>query len=241
MSLTYATNLTELALLAQFPPADPNFLSNLPSAIEYATNRITRELNLLNTITANSTIQTSTTSRVVDLSGLSPIFNTLQDINVITPAGTTSPDLGARVQLTIQSRAFMNAVYGTGPTQGGVVGTPQYFAMVTDESIQVAPYPDAVYNLEIIGTVRPTPISGTTPSNWISTYLADLFLAAEMIQVSAFKMNFGAQADDPKQAMSWEEQYKTLRDSAATEDAMRKYYSTGWSAQLPSQFTPART
>lgn len=241
MSLTYATNLTELALLAQFNASDPNFLSNLPSCIEYATNRIVRELNLLSTITSNSTIQTATTTRIVDLSALNPIFNTLQDINVITPAGTTDANLGVRVQLTIQSRAFMNAVYGTGPTQGGVIGVPQYFAMVTDQIIQLGPYPDDVYNLEIIGTVRPTPLSPTNVSNWISTYLADLFLAAEMIQMSAFKMNFSAMSDDPKMAMSWETQYTTLRDSAGVEDAMRKYFSTGWSAQLPSAYNPART
>ena len=242
MSLTYTTFVTELALLSQYATTDPNFVSNLPSCIDYATDRITRELNLLNTVTSNSTLTTSTSSRVVDLSGLNPIFNTLQDLNLLTPAGVTNPDLAARVPLTIQSRAFMNQVFGTSPTQtGAVTGPPQYFAMVTDQSIQVGPYPDAVYNLEIVGTVRPTPISGTNPTNWISTYLPDLFLAAAMIQMSAFKMNFGAQADDPKMAQSWETQYVTLRDSAATEDAMRKYYATGWTAQLPNQFNPART
>jgi hypothetical protein len=105
----------------------------------------------------------------------------------------------------------------------------------------VGPYPDAAYNVELIGTVRPTPLSPTTTSTWISTYLPDLFLAASMIQMSAFKMNFGAQSDDPKMAQSWETQYVTLRDSAATEDAMRKYYATGWTSDLPNQFNPART
>lgn len=242
MSLTYATYVTEIALLSQYAQTDPNFVSNLPSCIDYATDRITRELNLLNTTTSNSTLQTSTTSRVVDLSGLNPIFNVLQDINLLTPAGVTNPDLTVRVPLTIQSRTFMNQVYGTGPTQtGAVTGPPEYFALVTDQSIQVGPYPDAVYNLEIIGTVRPTPISASNSTNWISLYLPDLMLAASMIQMSAFKMNFGAQADDPKMAVSWEAQYTTLRDSAATEDAMRKYYATGWTAQLPNQFNPART
>ena len=242
MGLTYSSFLTELALLSQFNASDPNFLTNLPSCIDYATDRITRELNLLNTITSNSTLACSTTTRIVDLSALNPIFNVLMDINVLTPAGTTNPDLAVRVPLTIQSRAFMNAVYGSGPTTpGAAVGTPEYFALVTDQSIQVGPYPDAAYQLEIIGTVRPTPLSATNATNWISLYLPDLMLAAAMIQMSGFKMNFGAQADDPKMAMSWETQYVTLRDSAATEDAMRRYYATGWTSQLPNQFTPART
>lgn len=241
MSLTYDQYVAELALLAQFNATDPNFLSNLPSCIDYATDRITRELNLLNTITANSTIACTVGTRIVNLSSLNPIFNTLQDINVLTPSGVTNPDLATRVQLTIQSRAFMNATYGTSPTGGGMTGTPQYFAMVTDQVIQVGPYPDAAYNLEIIGTVRPTPISASNQTNWISLYLPDLFLAASMIQMSGFKMNFSAMSDDPKQAISWESQYVSLRDSAAVEDSMRKYYSTGWSAQLPNQFNAPRT
>ena len=241
MALTYATFKTELALLSQYPETDPNFISNLPSGIDYATDRITRELDLLNTVTSNTTLSCSTTSRIVSLAALNPVFNVLVDINVLTPAGVTSPDLAARVPLTIQSRAFMNQVYGTGPTQAGAVGVPQYFAMVTDQTIQVAPYPDAAYRLEIIGTVRPTPISATNASNWISTYLPDLFLAAAMIQMSGFKMSFGAQADDPKMAMSWETQFVTLRDSASVEDSMRKYYSTGWTSQIPNQFNEKRT
>ena len=236
MSLTYTTYQTELALLAQFNASDPNFLSNLPSCIDYATDRITRELNLLNTVTSNSTLQATTGTRIVSLAALTPIFNVLYDINVLTPAGTTNPDNGLRNPLTIQSRAFLNATYGANVNQG----TPKYFAMVTDQTIMVGPYPDADYNLEIIGTVRPTPISAGTPTNWISTYLPDLFLAASMIQMSGFKMNYGAQADDPKMAMSWETQYISLRDSAAVEDAMRKYYATGWCAELPNAYNPAR-
>lgn len=241
MSFTYASFVAQLALEAQFNATDPNFLANLPSCIDYATNRITRELNLLSTITQNSTLVTSVGSRVVNLATLNPVFNTLQDINVITPAGTTNPDLGGRVTLTIQSRAFMNAVYGTAPAAGGTAATPQYFAMVTDQIIQVGPYPDAAYTLEIIGTVRPTPLSPTNATNWIGTYLSDLFLAAAMIQMAGFMRSFGQQADDPKLAVSWEEQYKTLRDSAGVEDAMRKYFSTGWTAQLPSAYNSART
>lgn len=241
MALDYDQFVVELALLSQFDPADPNFLSNLPSCIDYATDRITRELNLLSTITSNSTLSCAPGTRIVNLTSLNPPVNTIQDINIITPAGVADADLGTRVQLTIQSRAFMNAVYGTSPTAGGVIGVPQYFAMVTDQIIQVAPYPDAAYNLEIVATVRPTPLSPTNETNWISTYLPDLFLAAAMIQIAGFQKNFGAQADDPKDAISWESQYGLLRDSASVEDAMRKFYSTGWTSQLPSQLTPPRT
>lgn len=260
MSLTYDTFTTELALLAQFNVTDPNFLSNLPSCIDYATDRITRELDLLSTVTSNPNYVCSISTRIINLatptggafssafgsafsgaSGTSQVFNVIRDINVLTPVGITNPDLAARVPLTIQSRAFLNQVYGTGPSQGGSSGVPQYFAMVTDQIIQVAPYPDQAYNLEVIGTVRPVPLSSTNETNWISLYLPDLYLAAAMVQMSGFMKSFGAQSDNPQQAMSWENQYVTLRDSSAVEDAQRKYGSTGWSPILPSQYNPPRT
>lgn len=241
MSLTYDSNLVQLAVLGQFPETDPNFLLNLPSCIDYATDRITRELNLLNTVTSNSTLRLSTSTRILNIGTLNPVFNVVTDINVLTPSGTTNPDLSNRFPLTIQSRAFMNQVYGASPAQGGEVGIPEYFTMVTDQIIQVGPYPDAPYYVEIIGTARPVPISSGTQTSWMTTYLPDLFLAAEMVQLSGYMRNFGSQSDDPKMSQSWEAQYVSLRDSAATEDAMRKYAATGYTPVLPSQFTPART
>jgi len=237
MSLNYTTWLTEIALLSQFNADDPNFLSNLPSCSDYATDRITRELDLLNTNTSTSTPTVTVGTRIVNLSSLNPVFNVIRDVYIITPSGTTNPDLGSRNPMVISSRAFMDWTFGSAT----ITGIPQYWRPVTDQIIEIAPYPDHAYNIEVIGTVRPSPLSGTIATNWISTYLPDLLVTASMIQMSGFMKNFGQQADDPKMAQSWEQQYVTLRDSAAVEDAMRRYYATGWSSQLPSQFTPART
>lgn len=243
MGYTYTSFVAELALMTQFSVTDPNFVGNLPTCIDYATDRITRELDLLNTVTATSTPTLTVGSRVLDLSALSPVFNVIRDLNVITPFGTTDPNLGTRNALTIQSLAFMNWTYGASPTVGGLTGVPQYFAMFTDQTLRVGPYPDKAYNVEVIGTVRPTELNAANPTgtNWIATYIPDLFMAAAMIQMAGFKMNYGAQSDDPQQAVSWEDQYKLLRDSAGVEDAMRRYYATGYCSQLPSAYTPART
>ena len=46
-ALTYATFTTELALLAVVSPTNAQFLSNLPSAINYAELRIYRDIDLL--------------------------------------------------------------------------------------------------------------------------------------------------------------------------------------------------
>ena len=36
------------------------------------------------------------------------------------------------------------------------------------------------------------------------------------------RRNFGAQADDPKQALSWEGTYQSLKDACAFEEARRR-------------------
>lgn len=237
MSLNYGTWLSEIALLSQFNADDPNFLSNLPSCSDYATDRITRELDLLNTNTSTSTPTVTVGTRIVNLSALNPVFNVIRDINLVTPFGTTDPNLGSRTPLVISSRAFMDNVFGSSI----VTGVPEHWRPVTDQIIEVAPFPDMAYNLEVIGTVRPSPLSPSVATNWISTYLPDLLIAASMIQMTGYMKNYGAQSDDPQQGLSWEDQYTKLRDSAGVEDAMRKYYATGWSSQLPNAYNPART
>ena len=130
MGYTYTSFVAELALMTQFSVTDPNFVGNLPTCIDYATDRITRELDLLNTVTATSTPTLTVGSRVLDLSALSPVFNVIRDLNVITPFGTTDPNLGTRNALTIQSLAFMNWTYGASPNGWGLDRRPSVFCDV---------------------------------------------------------------------------------------------------------------
>lgn len=65
-------------------------------------------------------------------------------------------------------------------------------------------------------------------SGWIHVHTADLFVAAAMVFMSGYQKNFGAQADDPKMAMSWETQYQALLRGAMDEEARKKGEGAGY-------------
>jgi hypothetical protein len=105
----------------------------------------------------------------------------------------------------------------------------------------LGPYPDAAYQVEIVGTIRPDSLSATNTTTFISLYLPDLFIMASMIYVSAYQRNFGRQNDDPQMAQSYETQYKTLLQSALMEENRKKFEAAAWSSQSPSvAATPTR-
>jgi len=238
MSLTYATYTAELASLCQFQQTDPFFQQQLSSCIDYATDRINREVNLLNTVTQNSTLQTVPGTRVLNFSAIN--FNVLMNVNIVTPAGQTNPDISSAVRspCTICDQSWLNLVYNSAAIQG----TPNYFAMLDNQTVLFGPCPDAVYNVEFAGTQYPTPLSLANPTNFVSTYLPDLFLAASMVFMAGAMKNFGAQSDNPAQGATWETQYEKLMTSAQIEDARRKFMSQGWiSTNNPMPQNPPRT
>lgn len=237
MALTYTTYVAALANLTATDSDDANFVAILPDAIDYAEQRIYRELDLLSTVTRDSSATLTVGIRSFTLPTSLGRFVTTQGINVITPSTTTTPDGGTRNPLTPVSRDTMDVLW---PGVSGAA-TPTKYAMVTDQIILVGPSPDAAYTVEVIGTIRPTPLSSTNTTTYLTLYLPDLFLAASMIFMSGYMRNFGAQADDPKMAASWEAQYQALFSSANVEENRKKYASGAWGSLSPTPIaTPTR-
>ena len=234
MSLTYTTYVTTLANLTVYDADDANFVQILPSAIDYAEQRLYRELDLLNTVTRDTGVL-STTTRNFTLPSNNGRFVVVNGINVITPSSETIPDSGKRNQLTPMSRDVLDVFWPS--TTGATM--PTSFAMITDQQIIVGPLPDAAYTLEVIGTIRPTPLSSENSTTYLSLYLSDLLIAASMIFMSGFMRNFGAQADDPKMATSWEGVYTQLFASANIEENRKKFASGAWGSQAPTPIATA--
>lgn len=211
----------------------PNYASNadfqlvLPSIVNYSELRILRELDLI-TVTTEGAVALVAGTRTATIPSSIIIANS---VNLVTPAAT-APAAGTRNPLQRISLEMLNYMY---PSQASADrGPPEYYAMLTDTTMVFAPTPDAAYQVEAIGPIRPETLSATNTSTWISTNMPDLFIAASMIFASGYQQNFGAQADDPKMAQSWEMQYQALVGSAQVEEARRRAASTGWQPFSPT-------
>ena len=226
--LTYSQYVTQIATLAVVEPTNTEFQTILPQMITYAENRIYRDLDFLFTSTNITGYSLTTGNRSLTIPEGTIVVS--EQFNVITPVGTTNPDLGNRIPLLPTTKEFLDQVYGDSAYRA----IPQYYCAFNDNLFLVGPFPDANYGVEIIGTYRPDSLSATNTTTFISLYLPDLFIMASMIYVSGYQRNFGRQNDDPQMAVSYESQYKILLTGAAVEEARKKYEAAGWSSQSPS-------
>ena len=233
--LTYSTYRTQIATLAVVEETNPQFLTILPMAIDYAELRICRDLDFLFTSSANSSFAFTQNDRRVTVP--QGTFVVTEQINVITPFGTVDPEQGTRNPLLPVTKEFLDAVYGSAST----ADVPKYYCAFNDNVFLVGPFPDQAYRIEIVGTVRPAPLSVGNPTTFISSYLPDLFIMASMIYVSGYQRNFGKIADDPAMAITYEQQSQTLLKGDMVEEVRKKYEASAWSSQSPSPVaTPTR-
>ena len=229
--LTYATYVTQIATLAVVPENDTAFVTILPQMLTYAENRMYRDLDFLSTVTTNSTYTTTIGTPFASFALAD--FITLQQINVITPAGETTPNSGTRNPLLPATKEFLNLVYPSSSS----AAVPEYFAMFTqntDNVVLFGPWPDDTYTLELVGTYRPASLSSVNTTTFISTYLPDLLIMASMIYVSGYQRNFGRANDEPQMAVTYESQYKALLQGATVEEARKKFESSAWASMSPA-------
>lgn len=234
MSTNYNQWVTDLANLCIVSSGDTNFQSILPACIDYAEQRIYREIDLLHTQVTDASGALSSGIRTASLSTAQGTFITVDVINVITPVTATASN-GTRNQVTPASRDYIDLVYPSGQT---VTGVPQYFAMNSNSEVIFGPSPDAAYKIEVMGEQRPTPLSSGNSSTYLTQYIPDVFLAASMVFMTGYLKDFGSQTDDPKMAQSWSDQYEKLKASAQIEQLRAAFKSAAWTSQSPN---PAAT
>lgn len=221
MSLTYTQFVTELAKLTVIPEDDADFLSNLPSCINYSEERCYRELNLLATIVRDTSQSVVANSRNFTLPSSLGRFVVVDSVNIFTPSSAGFSD-GTRNAVLQTSRDYIDFTWPSN-TAPDATTPPAYFAMITDQTIIFGPPPGANFLAEVVGTIRPTALSASNTTTWLSLYLPDLFLMASMVWMAGYQKNYGAQADESGQAISWEGQYAKAFASANTEETRKRY------------------
>lgn len=233
--LTYSTYVTQIATLAVVDANDVNFLTILPQAITYSENRILRDLDLLYTVKETLAYSLSVGSRSITFP--EGTFIVTEQVNVVTPSGTSDPNIGTRVPLTPTTKEFLDAVYG----DATATDVPAYYAPLNTTTLIVGPYPALPYTVELVGTYRPDSLSATNTTTWISTYLPDLMIQASMVYIAEFQRNFGPASNDPQMPVTYESQYQTLLKSALSEEVRKKYEGSAWSSKSASPTaTPTR-
>jgi hypothetical protein len=232
MSYTYTTWGETLAnLCGQATTSNPEFEQYKPSVIMYAENRMYRELNLLATVIRDTSSTLTPNSRNFTLPSGSGRFVVVYGVNVFTPALTTD----TRVQLVPTTRDAIDQAWPS-ETAASETTVPTMWAPITDQTLIVGPPPGDSYTVEVIGTIRPTALSEDNPTTYLSTYLPDAFMAASMISMTGSMKNWGAQGDDPKMALSWENQYQTLMKGVSLQDAQQKFAAISWTSQEPQPY-----
>lgn len=206
------------------PSSDVNFNTILPRAIEYAEQRMYRELDLLQT-GVSLTAAASLNVRAVTIPAGMIVINS---VNVISPSGVVSSDPTAKRNALIRvSQEGLNFFWPQG--QVSVAGClPRWYANFDNSTVYLAPTPDAAYSVEFVGTVRPAPLTAVNTSTLLTTYIPDVFVACAMVFFSGYQRDFGAQSDNPQMAQSWESQYQMLKTSAVEEIARMKSQGQQW-------------
>jgi len=230
VSYTYATFTTALAAELAENASDANFLTILPTIIQNAELRCYRDLDLLSTIvtdTATATIN----SRGFTLPQNQGRFVVVEQMNVLAS--------GVHTPLTPISKEALTAFW---PSDTSVLASdvPTHFAPVTDQLFLLAPPPGSAVTIEVVGTIRPAALSAINTTTFLTLYLPDLFFAAAMCEGAAWQKNYGAAADEPRQAQSWEQKYAAIFSGARGEEIRKKFGSASWSSKSPMAALPDR-
>ena len=215
VGLTYSTYVEQIATMAVVQSTDVNYLTIVPSMIDYAELRMQRDLDFLSTQISNSSYSLTSGNNTLTIPTSS--FVSLQTFEVIDGTGNSTPLLAI-------GKEYIQNVYGGDSATTGK----------TSQHIIVGPTSDSTYSVLLTGTVRSTPLSAANTTTFISVYLPDLFIMASMIYISAYQRNFGRQSDDPQMAQSYESQYQALKASALVEENRKKFEAAAWTAYSPS-------
>lgn len=214
----YIVRVTEKSKLHQ---SDQDWAALLPPTIDYAEQRIYRELDVLNTRITSTTTTVASSGRSFTLS-TSP-----QGPIIVVESMSAVSSGGVRYQMVPVTKEFVDAVYPN--TSTSINGIPAYFAPVTDQSFLIGPPANATYNMEIMATIRPASLSSANSSTFLTQYCPDLFMAASMVYLV-----------DSAEKIIWETEYQKLFLSAGQEQLRQRYEGSAWTPMIQAPVQPPR-
>lgn len=248
MAQDYTQLIQTLSLLATQATStngfvlSPDFQAILPNAIAFADNKMYREFTFLAARTQDASLTFSGNTRTLALQNMTTIVIVPEGVAMISPVGAI-PALGTRTQFYAASLDVIDMFWPTESlTLDPRTTENRYWVMQNNNTIVVGPTPNAAWSAEITGLFQPAPISATTPTTYLYTVYPTAYQAACMIYITGWMRNFGAQSDNPKLALSWEDVYMKEAASIKAEEDRRRGAGVGWSANMPTPLaSPPRT
>lgn len=199
---------------------------NLYTSIDYTENRLQSDLDFINTITTNSSGTLTPNSRLFTYPTAGGTFVVVQQLALIV-GGERQPPL-----LPVSREYLDNAYPSNTPLTPSTL--PACWTFNDGVSALVGPSPDSSYPVEVVGTMRCLQLSSSNTSNFLTENVPELYIAASMVQWSGYQRAYGAEADDPKMAMSWEQQYQLLMKTNLIEEFRKKFQSSAWGPRFPT-------
>lgn len=206
---------------AEIIRSDNDWGALIPPTIDYAEQRIYRELDLLYTRAVSTQGVLASSVRTLTLPTDVGTFIVVEQINAVSTGGT-------RYQMQPVTKEFIDAVYPNAST--AVNSVPQYFAPISNSLYLVGPAPNASYAAEVIGTIRPNPLSSANSSTILTQYVPDLFMAASLIYLS--------ETSEGKAA--WEAEYQKRLPGAQMEQLRARFEGAAWTPMTPAPVDPPR-
>lgn len=221
-----------------------DFLNSLPQFSQYAEARMYKEMIFLATRTTEESSQFVTGNAYLPLDILQNPIIVVEGLAAITPVGSTS-ETGTRWEFDPVSLDMVDLCFPTSSTTSAPTDAAtaiRYWAMYDNHTVKYGPTMDADYTASVTGIFTPTPLSeDENPDTYLTLNWMPQFIACSMISVTGWMRNYGAQSDDPKMSLSWEQQYQSLSQSMLLEEQRRRGSSTGWSPMGPTVGQPQRT
>ena len=247
--MNYSEVIAALQILGAIPQnsEDANFQKIVPAMFHYADGRIYREINFLNTDVITEVMLTPGARDYA----LPRRVLTVRNLAILTPRDplNTPVEMTPQKRRHFPERVSPEALDMFWPQTNLRPSVPRKYAIIgfmripeqqpsTDPpgtqpnpptyvpekfvlSLRWMPAPDRAYMAEIYGGVEPEILSDDNPETLLSRYYPELLIAACMVYLTGYQRDYGAASDDPQRAMSWETQYKTLRDGVMAEEVIR--------------------
>ena len=208
---TYA-ELTQQIL--DYTETDVNVLTSTITndIIEHAESRIFRNVDL-DVFKKYKTAALTSGDPFVAMPGATPqTFAFIRYVQIFSAGGS----LGGltdneRVTLIKKDSSFINEYLPSRAT----TGIPKYYANWDNDTILLAPTPNAAYTVELAYNAQPTGLSSSTTTTWISTNAPEMLLYACLVEAFKFLKN-------PQMTQMYEQYYKEALTPFAGEQMGRR-------------------